>query len=964
MLQKDNIPKGLTSSQVEESRRKHGSNVLTPPLRNPWWKLLFEKFDDPIIRILLIAAGIAVVVGFFHGNFIEGIGIIIAVLLATLMAFFNEYKAGLEFDILNKVSDIEPVKVIRNGGVTSVSISEIVVGDFVIIDTGEEIPADGKIHSSISLGVNESSLTGELLVYKQINSEDTQEEHTYPVNMVYRGTTVMEGNATFLVTAVGNETEIGKTAREASIQINDPTPLSIQLEGLSKLIGVVGFLVAFIAFWGFMLFDYFGGRLALTPENWYSLFSVLIPLGIILTRVWLPIMFDFFSFFGKSFELPKILSSRLTVAIPKLLLVSLSLFAVFYGMGLLLGINLFSAQAWFSIESAEQILLFILVAITLIVVAVPEGLAMSVTLSLAYSMRKMTATNNLVRRMQATETMGATTVICTDKTGTLTQNQMQVVDYTFFAGDLDDNMNLKTVVILSMAVNSKAFIDRTGGGVKPLGNPTDAALLLWLNDLDEDYESLRSEFRITSQIPFSSDTKYMATAGNSDLLSKPIVFLKGAPEIIKDKCSYFLDNNGVKPIGLLSKDLFEDKIAELQGSAMRTIAFAYKHFDDEGGSNNLNDSTLDSMVLLGFVGITDPVRPDVSGAINECKMAGVEVKVVTGDTSVTAKEICRQIGLCTNNNENSLISGAEFAALSDSEAKSIIYKLRVMFRARPADKLKLVRLLQEMGEVVAVTGDGTNDAPALNKANVGLAMGSGTSVAKEASDIILLDDSFTSIVNAIRWGRSLYQNIQRFLFFQLTVNLLALAIVLFGPIVGVTLPLTVIQMLWVNLIMDTFAALALATEPPHKEVMKQKPRRTTDFIITSQMRWLIGFTALFFFVGLIILLRLLKAHNGITIYELTLFFNVFVMLQFWNLFNAKAMGSGGGVLSNIRQSKSFFVIAALILLGQVLIVQFGSTFFRTTPLSLYHWILIFTSTSVVLWVGEAYRFLKRCKSRE
>lgn len=964
MEQKDFIQKGLTSSQVVESRSKHGSNVLTPPVRDPWWRLLFEKFDDPIIRILLIAAAIAVIVGFFNGNFIEGIGIIIAVLLATLMAFFNEYRAGLEFDILNKIGDSQPVKVARNGGVTSVPVSEIVVGDHAIIDTGEEIPADGKILNSISLGVNESSLTGELLVYKQTNIDDIQQKHTYPANMLYRGTTVMEGTAAFLVTAVGNATEIGKTAREASIQINDPTPLRIQLERLSKFIGMVGFLVAFIAFWGFVLFDYFAGKLVLSPENWFSLFSILIPLGVILTRIWLPIVLDFFALLGKSPAPPRILSSKLRVAAPKLLLISVLLFALFYGVGQLLGINLFSTQVWFSIEASEQILLFILVAITLIVVAVPEGLAMSVTLSLAYSMRKMTATNNLVRRMQATETMGATTVICTDKTGTLTQNQMQVVDSTFFAGDLGGNVYLKRLVSLSMAVNSKAFLDRSKNSIRPLGNPTDAALLLWLNDAEEDYELLRLNFKVASQVPFSSDTKYMATAGNIDLFSKPVILLKGAPEIIKAKCTHFLTVDGISPIDSLGKDQYDDKILGLQESAMRTIAFAYKFVETDNRKITLDENTLDGMVLLGFVGITDPVRPGVTDAINECRLAGVDVKVVTGDTRVTAKEICKQVGLCIDENESSLISGEEFAALSDSQATGIIPNLMVMYRARPADKLKLVRLLQAMGEVVAVTGDGTNDAPALNKANVGLAMGSGTSVAKEASDIILLDDSFTSIVNAIRWGRSLYQNIQRFLFFQLTINLLALAIVLFGPLVGVTLPLTVVQMLWVNLIMDTFAALALATEPPHKEVMRQKPRKATDFIITPQMRRWIGISAVSFFVVLVAFLRLLNANNEITIYELTLFFNVFVMLQFWNLFNAKAMGSGKSALANIGKSKSFLVVAALILLGQVLIVQFGKNFFRTTPLLLHDWLLIFAITSVVLWVGEVLRYVSRRKGRE
>ncbi len=955
--------KGLTLEKVDESRRKFGNNILTPPARDPWWKLLLEKFDDPIIRILIIAAGIAVIVGFFHGNFIEGIGIIIAILLATLMAFFNEFRAGLEFDILNKVSDRQPVKVMRNGGVTAVPISDIVVGDVVIVDTGEEVPADGRIISSISLGVNESTLTGELLVYKHANADSITEEHTYPSNMLYRGTTIMEGNATFEVTAVGNSTEIGKTAREASIQINDPTPLSLQLERLSKLIGVVGFSVAFIAFWGFMLFDYFSGKLVLRPHNWFSLFAILIPLGVILVRVWLPIVLDLLQFLGKPISPPQILSSKLWKAFPKLFVGAVLLFAVFYGVGQLYDINLFSATAWFSIETAEQILLFILVAITLIVVAVPEGLAMSVTLSLAYSMRKMTATNNLVRRMQATETMGATTVICTDKTGTLTQNQMQVVSTNFFVDKIDSSTKVDSLIAVSMAVNSKAFLDTSGQSIKPLGNPTDAALLLWLNQHDEDYEQLRSNFSIVTQIPFSSETKFMATAGTAKQFEQSVILLKGAPEIVKSKCTHFLAAEGELPIDRLSADQYDSKIAELQSAAMRTIAFAYRFVESEAELEKVDKTSIDQMVLLGFVGIADPIRHDVPNAINECKLAGVDVKIVTGDTSITAKEICCQIGLCARDSESGLISGTEFAEMSDKQALELLPKLKVMYRARPTDKLKLVRLLQQSGEVVAVTGDGTNDAPALNKANVGLSMGSGTSVAKEASDIILLDDSFTSIVNAIRWGRSLYQNIQRFLFFQLTINLLALAIVLLGPIVGVTLPLTVIQMLWVNLIMDTFAALALATEPPHEEVMKQKPRKTTDFIISQPMQRWIAFSALSFFVILMVLLSLLNANGDISVHELTIFFNVFVMLQFWNLFNAKAMGSGNFAFSALGKSLSFFAIAIVILVGQVLIVQLGGNFFRTVPLSLANWLTIFFSTSLVLVFGEIYRFIFRKRTR-
>lgn len=965
MENKDFLINGLSSAQVEESRKKHGSNLLDPPKRTPWWRLLLEKFDDPIIRILLVAAAIAVIVGFFQGNFVEGIGIILAVLLATLMAFFNEYRAGLEFDILNKVSDQQPVKVIRDGGVTSVPIAQVVVGDHVIVDTGDEIPADGKIISSISLGVNESSLTGEPMVYKNAQAEQGEQKHTYPSNMLYRGTTVLEGSANYVVTAVGNATEIGKTAREATMELHQQTPLSKQLEKLSKFIGVIGFSVAFIAFWSLLLFDVIQGKIVLTSTNWFSLFAVLLPAVVMITRIWLPVVYDLLRFLNKHLEYPKILTQNFFKSSAKLLLGSIALFAIFYGIGLLLlRVNLFSAEAWFSLSTLNEIMLFVLVAITLIVVAVPEGLAMSVTLSLAYSMRKMTATNNLVRRMHATETMGATTVICTDKTGTLTQNRMQVVDVSFFAGNPSNHKELKLLAAISTGVNSKAYIDVLHGNSEPLGNPTDAALLLWLNGLGENYDDYRLDFSISARIPFSSETKYMATAGTTPKLPKSVILIKGAPEIVRSMCTQYYGENGETPIENLEASRFEDKVLALQQAAKRTIAFAFKFVDE--APEQLDKTHLQDMVLLGFMGIADPIREDVVFAVNECRGAGVGVKVVTGDILGTAQEICRQIGLYKDGDGQVFISGEEFEKLSADEAKQIIPQLLIMYRARPSDKLKLVSLLQEMGEVVAVTGDGTNDAPALNRADVGLAMGSGSSVAKEASDIILLDDSFFSIVNAIRWGRSLYQNIQRFLVFQLTINLLAMAIVLFGPLVGVALPLTVIQMLWVNLIMDTFAALALATEPPNQEVMKNKPRSSSDFIITRSMRIYITTGAIMFFIVLMALLKILSEPQGISRESLTIFFNVFVMLQFWNLFNVKAMGTGQSIFKGLKKNVSYLFMASIILMGQVLIVQYGGDFFRTKGLSLPVWLIIFFSTSIVLWIGEAYRLIgrKKAKSRK
>ncbi len=950
--------KGLSNQQVEENRSKYGENILTPPKKDPWWKLFFEKFNDPIIRILLIAAVIAVAVGLFHGSFTEGIGIIIAILLATFMSFINEYKAGREFDILNKVNDDVEVKVIRNGNVTTIPRRQVVVGDIVIVEIGEEIPADGEIIESLSLTVNESSLTGELTTRKWAANVNVDSEATFPSYKLLKGTTIVEGNAYYKVTEIGNETEIGKTAHEASIQENQPTPLTVQLEKLSKLIGVIGFAVAGLAFWAFLANDLIKGNLAFTISQWFVLFSILLPILILLIRVWLPVVYDLFALVGKSRELPKILKVPISKLWYKQLLGAIFIFFIVTGVAYLFSVNIFNSNSWFKIDEIELLIQYFMVSITLIVVAVPEGLAMSVTLSLAYSMRKMTANNNLVRRMQATETMGAATIICTDKTGTLTRNEMRVMESHFFNGNISDQFNVATNLIhKSLAVNSSAHLDISKETVKPIGNPTEGALLLWLNDNGIDYKKIRSAFEIKSQIAFNSENKFMATAGFSSLSGRWLILLKGAPEVVVSKCKSMLSSNGISSISRFDEE-YGEILKQSQGKGMRTIAFAYKELDEELKFGADISSMIDDLVLVGFVGIADPVRDDVKDAVTECKEAGIGIKVVTGDTIVTAREICRQIGLCDGeNSDNQFLSGKEFAELSDEEASQVIDKIRVLYRARPTDKLKLVRLLQEKDEVVAVTGDGTNDAPALNKANVGLAMGSGTSVARDASDIILLDDSFNSIVSAVRWGRSLYSNIQRFLYFQLVINLLALAIVLLGPLVGVSLPLTVTQMLWVNLIMDTLAALALATEPPHKEVMKQKPRKSSDFIISPSIKKSLLVTSALMFVFLMAFLKFLNIDGEISIKELTIFFNVFVLLQFWNLLNARTIGTNHSAFHELFGNKSYLIILCAILVGQIIIVQFGGSFFRTTPLSIPTWLIIIFSTSAVLWIGELKRLI-------
>jgi Ca2+-transporting ATPase len=954
-----NSKKGLTLSEVENSRAKHGRNVLTPPKKDPWWKLLLHKFDDPIIRILLIAAVFALFVGYFEGHYTEGLGIIAAIMLATLMAFINEFKASKEFDALNAVNDEAPTKVIRNGNVTTIPMSEVVVGDIVLIDTGDEVPADGTILEAISLSVNESSLTGEPISYKSQVVNDTDEQSTFPSNMLYRGTKVAEGNAVFEVTAVGDTTEIGKTAREASIQVNDATPLALQLEKLSKLIGVVGFSIAFATFLVLLVTDLAKGVVVFEQSHWFCLLAFFIPIVILSVRVWLPILLDLIRLLGVNKKVFKFLEIPFRSAFPKLLVFSFLVFVVISAVAYYFGTNIFTASSWFNLAIAERLLLYFMVAITLIVVAVPEGLAMSVTLSLAYSMRKMMATNNLVRKMVATETMGAATVICTDKTGTLTQNRMRVMETHFFAEKSIALQNpIASLVRKSFAVNSRAHLDSTENGLTPVGNPTDASLLLYLAENGFSYSDIRNNFELKSQVAFSSEWKYMASAGYSNSSGRWLVLVKGAPEIIMSKCSRVLAPQGVVSISDFSED-YRLQLSAMQAKGMRTIAFAYNELDEQIAKGEDIKPFVDNLVLLGFVGIADPVRTDVTQAVLECKQAGIEVKVITGDTLITVTEICRQIGLLNNEtNHKSIISGPDFAMLSDDEALAIIKELKIIYRARPSDKLKLVRLLQLQGEVVAVTGDGTNDAPALNKANVGLAMGTGTSVAKDASDIILLDDSFASIVNAVRWGRSLYQNIQRFLFFQLTINVLALAIVLFGPIIGVTFPLTVIQMLWVNLIMDTFAALALATEPPHPEVMLEKPRKPSDFILTSLIKRNILVMSMLFFAVLVTLLVFMKSDGELTKHDLTIFFNVFVLLQFWNLFNARALNSSHSPFKGLFENKSFILIAVAILVGQIAIVQLGGAVFRTVPLSLVDWLILIVLTSSVFWIGELYRMLK------
>jgi len=925
--------KGLTDSEVLKNREQFGANIITPPPKTPWWKLLLEKFNDPIIKILIVAAIIAISIGITNGHYLEGVGIILAILLATVMAFINEYKASKEFELLNSVNDELPVKVIRNGGVTSVPKRDVVVGDIVIVDRGDEIPSDGVLLESVSLIVNESSLTGEPSTNKTSVPADGFKT-TYSPNLVLKGTTVTDGHGIYRTTAVGDSTEIGKTARAATVEVNNPTPLTKQLQKLSEYISSAAFFIAIVAFVILTIFDLVNPINKYTPEQEYILAVAVFAIAIILARYWVPSANAILSWLKVPFKIPLPCTKNSKRQIKVLLALAMLIVILSFGIAVIADIDILASLAVLDSNLLSHLLSYFMVSMTLIVVAVPEGLSMSVTLSLAYSMRKMTAENNLVRKLQATETMGAATVICTDKTGTLTQNRMRVIEWDF--QDITHGNSLSLLTKLSLAVNSTAHIDFSHVPFTIVGNPTDGALLLWLYENGEDYRVLRDDFNTLVQHPFSSEKKYMLTLGYSNELGKKLLLVKGAPEKVLSMC---------KPQSVSSS--VQEKLKNFQVKALRTIAFAYS----ESEADSITDTdTPQGLTFLGIVGIADPLRDDVPAAINECHVAGIDVKMVTGDNQDTAIAIGKNAGLLVTNAEHASISGPDFEKLSDEQALKVLPGIKVMYRARPSDKLRMVSLLQGLHNVVAVTGDGTNDAPALNQADVGLAMGSGTQVAKDAADIILLDDSFSSIVNATRWGRALYQNIQKFLYFQLTINLVAVAIVLTGPFTGIDLPLTVTQMLWVNLIMDTFAALALATEPPHSEVMKKKPRSPHEFILSPGIfKYLISTAALFYLV-LVGLLLYFKSSEGFSSKELTCFFNIFVLMQFWNLFNARRLFGGVGVLS-LSSNKLFVAIATLILFGQLAIVQFGGEVFRTVPLAGKDWLIHIIATMPVLMFG-------------
>ena len=948
---------GLNNQEVESSRNQHGNNLLTPPEKTPIWKLFLEKFDDPIIKILLIAALLSLGIGFIHNDFIETIGIFAAIILATGVAFWFEYDADKKFDILNQVGDEAPVKVIRNNKITEIPKKDVVVGDIVRINTGDEIPADGELLEAISLSIDESSLTGEPSIKKTTQPEHFNPDATYPSNHVLRSTKVLEGNGILKVTNVGDNTEYGKVAKSSGEKTQEETPLNKQLDKLAKFIGIIGFIIADLTFIGLFIKDVVLGNLSFTNVQYFTTISLLVSVLIMIGKVWIPIIYDGLSVIKEDIKYPKILNKSWLFWIFSGAIVMVVLSGIIY----IAGFNPIESNSWIDIDSANRILQYFMVAVTLIVVTVPEGLPMSVTLSLALSMRRMLKSNNLVRKMHATETMGATTVICTDKTGTLTQNQMSVYE-TSFANMTSQKVSddeIGQLIRESIAINSTAHLDKTDSNkIKTIGNPTESALLLWLEQQNIDYLKLREENDLIDQLSFSTEKKYMASIIFSEKLQKKILYVKGAPEIILENSKFFHVESGVTGIHEHINTI-KDKLTGYQEKAMRTLGFAYEILEDD--SERFIDGKLanHNLTYLGIVAISDPVRPDVPEAVQSCLDAGIGVKIVTGDTPGTAKEIGRQIGIFdTRIQDNEILTGQEFEQMSDEEVTKSLKNLHILCRARPTDKQRLVQLLQQSGEIVAVTGDGTNDAPALNHAHVGLSMGSGTSIAKEASDITIIDDSFKSITTAVMWGRSLYENIQKFIIFQLTINVTAMIIVLIGSILGHELPLTVTQMLWVNLIMDTFAAGALASLPPNKKVMQEKPRDNNSFIISKKMRNNILFMGLLFTGILFFMLNYLKDSSGdISEYNLTIFFTSFVMLQFWNMFNVKAFTSGESAFRNIGKSKGFIAVLFIILIGQILIVQFGGDVFRTVPLSITDWLIIIGASSFVLWFGEIKRII-------
>ncbi|MBP3353509.1 MAG: cation-translocating P-type ATPase [Bacteroidales bacterium] len=951
--------KGLTPEQVEESRKKYGNNIVTPSKRVSMWKLFFEKFNDPIIKILIVAAVVSLGISFVEGGFEEPIGIFIAIFLATGISFYFERDANKKFEALTQVNDDLPVRAIRNGKLIEVPKRDIVVGDVVLIETGDEIPADGTLVEAVSLQVDESTLTGELMIDKTTDPEDFDKEATYPSNAVMRGTTVLDGRGTFIVEKVGDATQYGQVAKNATKETEEETPLNKQLSSLAGLISGIAVVLGLATFF-IMVYKELSAlpQESLLPAQKVTLSAVITFAITAMMKVLLPAISNTLSVF-------KVNTTKIIELSDKSWSVFLAIGIVVSAITYLIGgaiIGFFSpfvAEAWVTPNVVKYIIDAFMVAVTLIVVVVPEGLPMSITLSLALNMRRMLKTNNLVRKIHASETMGAVTVICTDKTGTLTQNKMHVEFLKLFSTKsegIDDSVNSK-IFAEAIAANTTAQLGLdTEGKESVLGNPTEGALLNFLKENSIDYAPIREKAKLVKQLTFTTQRKYMATLVVSDVTGKRTLYVKGAPEILMANSKTVLTTEGEVAMSEI-KPQIDEKLVSFQSKAMRTLAFGIREVADNDDRALEDIISEEGVKFIAFVAISDPVRADVPAAVKRCLEAGVGIKIVTGDTFATAKEIGRQIGIWTENDtEENIIGGVDFEALSDEEAFKRAQKLKIMCRARPTDKQRLVSLLQKAGEVVAVTGDGTNDAPALNQAHVGLSMGTGTAVAKEASDITLLDDSFASIAMAVMWGRSLYRNIQRFLLFQLTINIVALIVVFTGVFFTTEPPLTVMQMLWVNIIMDTFAAMAFASIRPENNVMQVPPRKNSGFIINKGMFRQMLITSGIFVATLITMLTCpIKGFEVNTRAFSSLFFTVFVMLQFVNMFVVR-----GYSYKRVKGEKfkdlypaTFLLVALLIYVGQIIIVQFGGEAFRVEPLSFDSWAII-SGSAIILIVADLF----------
>lgn len=1014
---------GLTDAQVLESRAKYGVNILTPPEEETFWDkvkdcrhfwlikvigvllvlsvaavlllpmfgislptnvwvgpiillVLFiltyvvaylggewdeeeKKFDmDPLITILLAALVLSGAISFYQGVFggvdgiepyFEPIGIAIAVLLATGVAHILEAQNEKTFKSLNEVNDETLVKVIRNNNVCQVPRKDIVVGDIVILETGEEIPADCKLLEALNLNVNESSLTGEPQCMKTTDPALFDKDATYPSDHIMKGCTIIEGYCTAEVFAVGDKTDSGKVFEAAQVKEGDATPLSEKLDELAGLITKTSYVLAVLIVVGRLVRYAF-----IQPEHSPLMLFAYLGVSILLAA-------------GVFFILQKRKNDDNADDLELYQSLAFMLLPLI-GVVLYFAIGTSGAMDWTGF--IKYALDSIMIAVTLIVVAVPEGLPMAVTLSLAFSMKRLMKQNTLPRTMHACETMGATSVICTDKTGTLTKNQMQVYETAFaeLANQTLSEDNTSSLIKECIAVNTTANLDFADPSkIKAIGNPTEGALLLWLHKEGVNYLPLREEAEILDRLPFSTELKYMATIVRSKVSGKKALYVKGAPEIVMGLCKITDDD----------RKHYDAKLAEYQSKAMRTLGFAYAELKDDEDVFFEGKLSVATLSMMGVVAISDPVREDVPAAIRECIDAGIGVKIVTGDTPGTAKEIGRQVGLWTDaDTDANILIGQDISNMTDDELRKRLPEVKIISRARPNDKERVVRILKELDYVVAVTGDGTNDAPALNAANVGLSMGDGTAVAKEASDMTIIDNSFSTIANAVMWGRSLYKNIKRFILFQMTVNVAACLIVLIGAFIGTESPLTVTQMLWVNLIMDTFAALALASLPPTHTVMKEKPRSVNEHILKGMGSGILGVGLAFTIILLAILLFFQHtdvtsltnlsfnwgAYNGLSAYELGLFFTIFVMLQFWNLFNAKAFMTNSSAFKGIswKNTRWFILIALIIFIGQIIIVQIGGEMFNVAQggLKFMDWVIIVVATSLVLWIGEIARLFK------